>query len=98
MQNKKEHRAEKLQMITQWQQSGLTQRAFCTTNNIAYHVFHYWYGVYRSDQNNTGSFLPVNITPVVNPEHITITGVNGIQVQFSFTDQSVRFVKQLLLS
>jgi len=98
MQNKEEHRAGMLQMITQWQQSGLTQKAFCTTNNIAYHVFHYWYGVYRSEANATGSFLPVNITRAANQEKITITGTNGIQVQFAFTDQSVHFLKQLLLA
>ena len=98
MQNKKEHRTQMLQMITQWQQSALSQRAFCTSHNITYHVFHYWYGVYRSDKNNTGSFLPVNITPASNHEQITITGISGIEVQFAFTEQSVRFIKQLLLS
>lgn len=98
MQNKKEHRAESLQMITQWQQSGLTQKAFCITNNIAYHIFHYWYGVYRSSQNTTGSFLPVTVTTTAILEPLTIIGVNGIQVHLAFSDQSVRFVKQLLLS
>ena len=98
MQNSKEHRAELLQMITQWQNSGLTQKAFCATNNIAYHVFHYWYGVYRCNQNATGSFLPLNVTTPTSDEQVTITGINGIQVQFAFTDQSVRFIKQLLLS
>jgi hypothetical protein len=98
MQNKKEHRTQMLQMITQWQQSGLSQRAFCANNNIAYHVFHYWYGVYRAGENNSGSFLPLNISPASNHEQITITGINGVQVKFSFNDQSVLFVKQLLLS
>jgi len=98
MQNKKEHRAESLQMITQWKQSGLTQKAFCLTNNIAYHVFHYWYGVYRSSQNTTGSFLPVTVTTTASLERVTIIGVNGIQVQLVFSDQSIGFVKQLLLS
>ncbi len=98
MQNKKEHRAELLEMITQWQQSGLTQKAFCITKNIAYHVFHYWYGVYRSNNNTTGSFLPISITTTANPEQVTLIGVNGIRVQFSLTEQSIGFVKQLLIS
>lgn len=98
MQNKKEVRAELLQMVTQWQQSGLTQKAFCLSNNIAYHVFHYWYGVYRSNQKTTGSFLPISITSAGNQEHFTIVGVNGIQIQLAFTEHSIRFVKQLLLS
>ena len=96
MQDKKEVRAQKLEMITQWQQSGLSQRAFCIANNIAYHVFHYYYGVFRSNQNTSDSFLPVKVTPAVSREQITITGINGIQVQLPFTDQSIRFIKQLL--
>ncbi len=98
MQDKKAHRSEKLQMISQWQQSGLTQKAFCTTNNIAYHVFHYWYSVYRSNQNVTGSFLPVKINTAGINEPITIRGLNGLQAHFPFSDQSVGFIKQLLLS
>ena len=98
MQDKNDQRIQKFQMITAWQQSGLTQKAFCSTHNIAYHIFHYWYGVYRSNQKATDCFLPLNITPSGNQELITITGVNSIQVQFPFTDQSVRFIKQLLLS
>lgn len=98
MQAKKEQRAQYLEMIKQWQQSGLSQKAFCIANNIAYHVFHYWYGVYRSEQKVTGSFLPVNITPAAIREQITITGLSGIHLQVPFTDQSVRFIKQLLLS
>ena len=97
MQAKKEQRAQNLEMIKQWQQSGTTQKAFCVANNIAYHVFHYWYGVYRSEQKTTSTFLPVNITPPVNQGQITITGLSGIQLQVPMTDQSVGFIKQLLL-
>ena len=97
MQNKKENRVQMLAMISQWRQSGLTQKAFCVANNVAYHVFHYWYGVYRTSENSPGSFVPVTIRPVGKHELITITGLSGIQVQFAFTDQSVRFIKQLLL-
>lgn len=98
MQSTKEERVQKLKMITQWQQSGLSQRAFCAANNIAYHVFHYYYGVYRSKQNTSDSFVPVKVAPAVSGEQITITGMSGIQVQLPFTELSVRFIKQLLLS
>lgn len=94
----KEQRTQFLAMIKQWQQSGLSQKVFCTENNIAYHVFHYWYGVYKSDQKSTGIFLPVKITPPVTQEQITIKGNSGIQLQVPMTDKSVRFIKQLLLS
>ena len=98
MQDKKLHRTQMLQMISQWQQGGLSQKDFCAANNIAYHVFHYWYGVYKTNQSDTGGFIPVNITRPVNHEQIVLTSISGIRIQLPFTDQSVLFIKQLLLS
>jgi len=92
MQTKKEQRAQNLEMINGWRQSGTSQKAFCIANNIAYHVFHYWYGIYRSEQKATGLFIPVNITAAVNQDQISISGVSGIQLQVPQTDQSVRFI------
>ena len=47
--------------IIEWQQSGLTQKAYCTQNDLAYHVFHYWYKYYRAEKSaavsNTSSFM-----------------------------------------
>jgi hypothetical protein len=40
--------------ISGWQQSGLTQKAWCEKNNIAYATFHYWYKRYRSQKSVTG--------------------------------------------
>jgi hypothetical protein len=97
MQNKKDRKAKMFEWIAQWQPSGLSQRAFCATHDIPYHVFHYYFGVFRSSQTATASFLPVKVTPV-NHEQITLTGVSGIQVQLPYTDRSVHFIKQLLLS
>ena len=93
----KEQRAQFLAMIQQWQQSGLSQKVFCADKKIAYHVFHYWYGVYKSEQKSTGTFLPVSVTAPVAREQITLKGHSGIQLQVPMTDKSVRFVKQLLL-
>jgi hypothetical protein len=101
MQSKIEHRTQMMKLIPDWQASGVKQKEYCRTNKIAYHVFHYWYGVYRSNKADTGSFLPVKIkaTPAANtPQQITILGTSGIQVQVPFTEQSIGFVKQLLLS
>ena len=98
MQNRKEQRAQMMEMITDWQASGLKQREYCAANKVAYHVFHYWYGVYRADKTDTGSFLPVKVTSAGSKEQITITGGSGIKVQIPLTQQSIGFVKQLLLS
>ena len=37
-------------MIEGWKKSGQSQQAYCKQNNIRYHVFHYWYKVYRDGQ------------------------------------------------
>lgn len=98
MQNKKDHRVHMMKMITDWRASGLKQKDYCKANKVAYHVFHYWYGLYRANKMDAGSFLPVKITPAVHTEHITILGVSGIKLRVALTDQSIAFVKQLLLS
>ncbi len=83
-------------MITEWKQSGLTQKTFCINNSIPYHVFHYWYGVYKAEQQAGHSFLPVKIRPACISEQIVISGPNGIQLQMPMTEQSILFLKQLL--
>ena len=99
MQATKEYRVQHLKLIEEWQQSGLSQKKFCVCNNIAYHVFHYWYGVYRSEQKTiTDSFLPLDVTPAARQDQIILSGHNGIELKIPFTDQSIGFIKQLLLS
>lgn len=39
--------------IKRWQQSGLSQKAWCIQNNMAYHVFHYWYRRFRRQHPQT---------------------------------------------
>ena len=48
--------------ISAWQQSGLTQKAFCQQHNIAYHVFHYYYGRFRIKENDKpASFIKLQL-------------------------------------
>jgi hypothetical protein len=99
MQNKKGYRSSQLQMISRWQESGLSQKDFCVASNISYGVFHYWYRIYRNAQTPAGSFIPLNVTPpgtTVNSDHIVLTSVSGIQVQLPFSSQAMLFLKQLL--
>ena len=46
--------------IASWQTSDLSQKEWCRQQKIAYHVFHYWYRVYR-----TAHAEPVNESPFV---------------------------------
>jgi|tagenome__1003787_1003787.scaffolds.fasta_scaffold20922201_3 hypothetical protein len=36
--------------IIEWQQSGITQKAWCRQHNMPYHVFHYWYKCYCDEK------------------------------------------------
>jgi hypothetical protein len=63
MDNKDQSRQEHFAMIRSWQQSGLSQKAYCQVNNIKYHVFHYWYKTYRDKQpSHSTSFIPLHIS------------------------------------
>jgi len=55
MQSKEDVKQQMFIKIIQWQQSGVTQKAFCQQNDIAYHVFHYYYGRFRSKNNDQAS-------------------------------------------
>jgi len=66
----KEKEAIKQQMfenIDRWQQSGLTQKAFCQQVNLAYHVFHYWYKRYRIIETKpASSFIKLGISSSIS--------------------------------
>ena len=64
MESRQQIREHYLSMIATWQQSSQNQKQFCLQNNIAYHIFHYWYKVYRNEQTAAGgSFVAVKIAP-----------------------------------
>lgn len=53
--------------IRRWQQSGLTQKAWCEKKHIAYATFHYWYKRYRTieepalDQDSSEGFVQLMV-------------------------------------
>jgi len=63
MQNR-ETEQQMFNMLTHWQQSGISQKLYCEQHGIRYHVFHYWYKRFRVSQagsKNEGTFIPVQI-------------------------------------
>lgn len=56
-------REQMFSMISLWQQSGLTQKAYCKEHGIRYHVFHYWYKCFRDLQSppEDEGFIPLKI-------------------------------------
>ena len=62
MLSKEQVKNEMFDKISAWQQSGLTQKAFCQQHNIAYHVFHYYYGRFRIKENSQpASFIKLQV-------------------------------------
>jgi|SRR4051812_29159747 hypothetical protein len=55
--------------IEQWKQSGLSQKLYCEQQAVKYHVFHYWYRVYRDEHlavqqqpKPSASFIPLTLS------------------------------------
>ena len=73
-------------MINEWQQSSLTQKAFCEQHTIRYHVFHYWYKRYRDAQavDKEPGFIPLQIKPSfdISAAHIELLLPDGKRLLF----------------
>ena len=67
MRRNPEVRQQMFGQIEQWKQSDLTQRAFCSQNNITYHVFHYWYKRYRDARPEADSRIPSFVKLELSP-------------------------------
>jgi hypothetical protein len=86
MRNQPEVREQMFKLIEQWQQSSLTQNAFCQQQSIRYHIFHYWYRRYREQhadpQNNISSFVKLQITKPVSSGLVEIYFPGGVRLLF----------------
>jgi hypothetical protein len=69
--------------ITAWQQSGLSQAAFCQANQLSYHQFIYWRQKLLPNPTETATtqqLLPVQCVPE-SGNHLSITLPNGLRIQ-----------------
>ena len=88
MQRDVQTRDEMFSMIRNWQQSGLTQKAYCEQNKIRYHVFHYWYKCFRDLQlpAKEAGFIPLKIQPSTSVNtslpHIELLLADGKRLLF----------------
>ena len=68
-------------VIEGWKKSGLSQMEDCKEQGIRYHVFHYWYKVYRDEQqasaNPPSSFIELQ----VQAEDTTIATTTATNVE-----------------
>ena len=95
MESREKVRDHQFAMITTWQQSGQSQKQYCLQNNIAYHVFHYWYKVFRNQTSaDKGSFVAVNIGTELQP-NVELHLTDGRRIVFH-QPVSAHFLKALI--
>ena len=86
MRSQPEAREQMFALIDQWQQSSLSQKAFCEQHSIRYYVFHYWYKRYRLQQggvnDSSPSFVKLQITKPVAAGGVEINYPGGIRLIF----------------
>lgn len=96
MQVKEDIKQQMFTKIIQWQQSGVTQKAFCQQNNIAYHVFHYYYGRFRINSNDQAStFIKLQVAPGYVSTHTELVLPDGKRLLFH-QGVSADFLKALI--
>ena len=73
-------------VIEGWKKSGQSQREYCKQNNIRYHVFHYWYKVYREEHQAVVKPTSPFVQLQVQPEDNVITAATTTNVELLLPD------------
>jgi hypothetical protein len=84
MRNNPEVRRQMFEMIEQWQQSGLSQRAFCEQQSLKFHTFYYWYKRHKQQNNNNikSASLKLQISKPTATSSVEIFFPGGIHLLF----------------
>lgn len=94
-------RSEMFTIIEQWQQSGLSQTAFCRNRSLRYSSFHYWFKVYRNHHaekpaTNEVAFVPLRFETVSSSSPVMeLVLADGKRILF-YNSPTVDFLKGLL--
>ncbi len=82
--------------ISEWQSSGLSQKAFCEQFNVSYSNFHYWYKRFRDvDPPSAGGFVPLQMQDTGNSIFASVIFTNRVSVQLHQA-VSPGYIKELL--
>ncbi len=86
MRNTPGARRQMFDMIEQWKQSGLTQKAYCQQQSIKHYTFYYWYKCYRQQhpqmENNRSAFVKLQIAKSASTPSVEIYFPGGIRLLF----------------
>ena len=81
-----EVRRQMFDIIKQWQQSGLTKKAYCDQQSIKHHTFYYWYKRYRQQHadidNKSSSFVKLKVEKSPASPSVEIHFPGGIRLLF----------------
>lgn len=94
-------RSEMFSIIDQWQQSGLSQKAFCRDRSLRYSSFHYWFKIYRNHRGeqpaaNEHTFVPLRLERVSSASPVMeLVLVDGKRILFHHLP-TTDFLKALL--
>ena len=83
--------------IASWQTTDLSQKEWCRQQEIAYHVFHYWYRLYRENHQepvSDDSFVRLTIKPHGDAA-CEVVFTDGTKIVFR-EPVSVQYLKGLL--
>lgn len=85
-------------LIEKWQQSGLSQKAFCEAHQVKAPVFYYWYKCYRLQNNPLvvqPSFIELRSDPILPQAAIEVLLVCGHRI-FFHQPVTASFVKAVI--
>jgi hypothetical protein len=98
MANNESVREEMFKKIGAWKQSGQSQKVWCSEQQVAYHIFHYWYGQYRKAQAiapTNQDFVSLTVKPASTSSACEVVYPDGTRVVFH-EPVSVSYLKSLL--
>lgn len=95
-----------LERINAWQDSGLTQKAFCQAHQLGYATFRRWRGIFKAEAAKTAGptresvrFLPVIVQETI-PTPVTIHLQDDLRIEVApgFNPQLLQQVIEVLRS
>lgn len=87
------HTSDQMQEVClQWQQSGLSRKAFCKQHNIAYATFNYWFKRFNTVVDS--GFTEVSVQPGM-AGYCEVIFPSGVRITFQ-REPSVAWLRELV--
>ena len=78
--SKNEKRSEMFSIVRQWEESGMSQKAFSRVNGINLHTLQYWISQTRQQQKLSSGFVQLNESAIAD---ICLRYPNGVELLLS---------------